>query len=58
MKTKLDGQCEKTYEENIEINNKLDVAVYSMTKKMEDKLEIEIIEDEEKKRYDIRTFLM
>ena len=55
---RLDKECEKTYQENIDLNEKIEVAVYHISKKLEDRLEIEIKEDEEVKRYDLKTFIM
>ena len=55
---KLDQECEKTYQENIDINEKLVVGIYDLKRRLEDRLEIEIQEDDECKTYDIKTFLM
>jgi hypothetical protein len=55
---KLDKECEKTYQENIDINEKLVVGIYDLKRRLEDRLEIEIQEDDECKTYDIKTFLM
>ena len=55
---KLDKECEKTYQENIDINDKLVVGIYDLKKRLEDRLEIEIQEDDECKTYDLKTFIM
>lgn len=54
----MDKECEKTYQENIDVNEKLVVGIFDLKKKFEDRLEIEIQENEQVMRYDLKNFFI